>query len=132
MHISRLAPPAAAIAAAAVLAVVPLSAAKSKRTIKFTNTAQGASLSATKAAFADHDSVFGNGAGVQVVKLNSDGSSGSDTTTVYYGSGTATSKDTFTIGQPDAKGVAPLTGKGNDVKGTGRFKGLRSSYTFTG
>src|SRR5207245_1456288 len=90
----------------------------------------GNSISDTRDAFSAHDSLMGNGAGVQTVKLTPTG--GTDTTIVYYGNATATSRDTFTIGQPDANGVAALTGSGHDVKGTGKLKGVTSTYTFSG
>jgi hypothetical protein len=77
-----------------------------------------------------HDSQFGDGAGVQTVRLT--GSGGTDRETTYYRSATAKSMGRFTIGTPDANGIAPLTGSGHDVSGTGKAKGLRSTYTYRG
>ena len=120
-------------AGTAALSLIPAAAiGKSTRKVAFTNTASGASLSATRSALADHDSVFGNGAGVQTTKTAPSGTSGTDTTIVYYGNATLTSHDSFSIGQPDANGIAAVTGKGHDFKGTGKAKGVTSTYTFTG
>jgi hypothetical protein len=121
--------PSVAVLAAGV-AFTASAGAKGTRTIKFTDTVVGGSITDTKAAFSVHDSYMGDGAGVQTVTLN--GTSGTDTTIVYYGDATATSKDTFTIGQADANGNAPLTGSGHDTHGTGKLKGLSSIYTFSG
>ena len=108
----------------------PAAPAAAKRRVHFVDAAVGAQITATQAVFKVRDSVFGVGAGIQTVKLN--GSRGTDTTTTYYGNASATSKDAFTIGTPDANGNAKITGSGHDVAGTGRARGLKSSYTFAG
>lgn len=118
---------------AVVLAATALTgaagAAKTK-TFRFTDTITGAQISATASAFKVHDSRLGNGAGVQLVKLN--GLSGTDSDTTYYGNASAKSHGSFTIGTPDANGIATLTGKGHDTSGTGKLKGFSSTYTYTG
>ena len=50
----------------------------------------------------------------------------------YYGNATARSKGTFKIGKPGANGIAKLTGAGRDIGGTGKAKGLKSTYTYSG
>jgi type II secretory pathway pseudopilin PulG len=100
------------------------------RTVSFTGTALGSQISATLSAFKYHDSVFGNGAGVQTTTLK--GNTGTDKTVVYYGDAIARSTDTLKIGAADAKGVVPITGKGSDKGGSGRFKGVTSTYTYSG
>ena len=115
------------IAALSVPAVV---SAAGKRHVHFTDTVVGAAISATQSAYKAHDSVFGSGAGVQTVKVSSAG--GTDSEITYYGNASANSKGTFKIGTPDANGIAPLTGSGHDVSGTGKAKGLTSTYTYTG
>ena len=113
-----------------VLALGPGAGAKSPRTIKFTGVATGGQIGGNQEAFKYHDSYFGDGAGVQTSKIN--GLNGSDATTTYYGNGSAKSVDTFKLGAPDANGIATITGSGKDVSGTGRAKGLKSTFTFTG
>ena len=100
------------------------------RTVSFTGTVTGAQINANQSAFKYHDSYWGNGAGVQTTTLN--GLNGTDKNVVYYGNGVARATDTFTIGAPDANGNAPVTGKGHDGGGTGRFKGVTSTFTITG
>jgi hypothetical protein len=119
-----------AIIAIAGLSVPVIASAAGKRHVHFTSKVVGAGISANQAAYKIHDSHFGNGAGVQTVKVN--GLSGSDTEITYYGDATAKSKGTFTLGTPDANGIATLTGSGHDVSGTGKAAGLRSTYTYTG
>ena len=114
------------------LGALPAEPAAAKKAVRFTDKLIGAQISATQAAFKLHDSYFGDGAGVQTAKLNAALTAGTDVTTTYYGNASATSKDAFTIGKPNAQGVATLTGSGHDVRGTGRAKGLTSTYTFTG
>jgi hypothetical protein len=116
--------------AVAALAFGATATAKGTRTVKLSITAVGASISDTQGALSLHDSRFGDGAAVQTIKVTPNG--GSDTTVAYFKSGSLTSADTFTIGQADANGNAPLTGAGHDVKGTGKLKGITSTYTFSG
>jgi hypothetical protein len=119
-----------AVSLTVALALAVAGPAVAKRRVHFTDSAVGAQITATQAVFKVRDSVFGVGAGIQTVKLN--GSRGTDTTTTYYGNASATSKDSFRIGVPDANGVAKITGSGRDVSGTGRARGLKSTYAFTG
>lgn len=117
-----------------ILAAMALSSASGAtprtKTVSFVGTAHGNQISATESAFKYHDSVFGDGAGVQTTKL--DGLNGTDKTKTYYGNGLAKSTDTFTIGTANADGIASITGTGHDTGGTGSAKGLTSSYTITG
>src|SRR3954463_13374770 len=75
---------------AAGVAVAASAGAKGTRGVKFPDTAVGGSITDTRAAFSVHDSYMGDGAGVQTVKLT--GTTGTDTTIVYYGDATASSK----------------------------------------
>lgn len=122
-------PPLALISCVALLPAMT-AGATAERTIPFTDIISGASISATQSAFSVHDSFAGDGAGVQTTRLTESG--GSDTTMIYYAHATNRSKDTFTIGAPDADGNAALTGKGSDISGTGRLAGVRSTFTFAG
>jgi hypothetical protein len=119
-----------ALIAIAGLSAPVIASAAAKRHVHFTSTVVGAAISANQSAFKLHDSHFGNGAGVQVVKVK--GSGGTDTEISYYGDATAKSKGTFKLGTPDANGIATLTGSGHDVSGTGKAAGLESIYTYTG
>jgi hypothetical protein len=119
--------PALAIVA---LAFGATAGAKGTRSIKFTDTAVGASISDTQGAMSLQDSRLGKGAAVQTIKVTPTG--GTDTTVAYFKSGSATSTDTFTIGPADPNGNAPLNGTGKDFKGTGKLKGVTSTYTFSG
>jgi hypothetical protein len=91
---------------------------------------QGAGFSAAQSAYKVHDSHFGDGAGVQTIKAGKSG--GTDSEVTYYGNATARSKGTFKIGKPAANGIAKLTGSGRDIGGTGKAKGVKSTYTFSG
>jgi hypothetical protein len=119
-----------AIVAIGALSVPVIASAAGKRHVHFTSKATGAGISAAQSAFKVHDSHFGDGAGVQTVKVS--GAGGSDSEVTYYGNATARSKGTFKIGTPDANGIAKLTGSGHDIGGTGKAKGLKSTYTFSG
>ena len=119
-----------AIIAIAGLSIPVIASAAVKQRIHFSSKAVGGAISANQAAYKIHDSHFGDGAGVQTVKVK--GSGGTDTETTYYGNATATSKGTFTIGTPDANGIASLTGSGHDIGGTGKAKGLKSTYKYSG
>jgi hypothetical protein len=119
-----------AIVAIAGLSIPVIASAAGKKSIHFTSKVVGAQISATQAVFKVHDSHFGDGAGVQKVKLN--GLAGTDSEITYYGNGSARSKGSFKVGTPNPSGVAALTGSGNDVSGTGKAKGLSSKYTYTG
>lgn len=117
----------ATVIAAALIATA--GAAKNK-TFHFTDTITGAQISATQAVFKVHDARLGNGAGVQTVAFS--GTSGTDKEITYYGNASATSKGSFTLGTPDANGIATVTGKGHDVGGTGKLKGFTSTYSYSG
>jgi hypothetical protein len=122
------------LAALAALAI-PAFAASSGRPHKhmhFTEHITGAAISTTQSVFKVHDSVAGNGAGTQIVTLNSTATGGTDQEKTYYGDATATSHGTFTLGAPNVQGVATLTGSGHDTSGTGKLKRRQSSYTYTG
>jgi hypothetical protein len=125
---------AGAAAACAVAIAIPATAARptpAHRNVHFTDTVVGAAISAKEAVLKVHDSVAGDGAGVQrITSLTPSG--GTDVTTIYYRGATAVAHDTFTLSAPDANGIITVTGKGKDVSGTGRFRHLRSTYTFTG
>jgi hypothetical protein len=126
---------AAAIAAAcAVVVAIPATAARTTpahRNVHFTDIVDGAAISAKEAVLKVHDSVAGDGAGVQrITSLAATG--GTDVTTIYYRGATAVAHDTFTLSAPDADGIVTVTGTGKDVSGTGRFRHIRSTYTFTG
>ena len=114
----------------AALSVPVIASAAAKRHVHFTTTIAGSAVNATQSAYKAHDSVFGSGAGVQTVKLS--GAGGTDSEITYYGNASAKSTGTFKIGTPDTNGIAPLTGTGHDVSGTGKAKGLKSTYTYTG
>ena len=119
-----------AIIAIAGLSIPVVASAAGKRHVHFTSRVAGAGISTNQAAFKIHDSVFGDGAGVQTVKVK--GSGGTDSEITYYGNATARSTGTFTLGKPDANGVASLRGSGHDISGTGKAKGLKSTYTYSG
>ena len=118
-----------AVAVASLAVAVGVSGAAGKK-VHFTEHIVGNGIGGTKAAFAIHDSFFGNGAGTQVIKSTSTG--GADRELAYYGDAALVSKGTFSLGVPDANGIAKLTGKGRDVSGTGRAKGVTSTYTYSG
>jgi hypothetical protein len=101
------------------------------RNVHFTDVVDGASLSATEAVLKVHDSVAGDGAAVQKITSLS-ATAGTDVTHNYYKNASAVSHDSFTLSAPDADGVISVTGHGKDVSGTGLFRHIRSTYTFTG
>ena len=119
-----------AIIALAGLSIPVVASATGKHHVRFTSKVIGAGISTNQAAYRIHDSHFGNGAGVQTVKVT--GTHGTDSEITYYGNATARTKGTFTLGTPDANGIAALSGSGHDTGGTGKAKGLRSTYTYTG
>lgn len=119
-----------AIGTIAVLSVPVIASAAGNRQVRFTTKVSGAAISANQSAYKVHDSQFGDGAGVQTITVK--GSGGTDSEITYYGNATARSKGTFRIGTPGANGVASLSGSGRDVSGTGKAKGLKSTYTYSG
>jgi hypothetical protein len=56
----------------------------------------------------------------------------SDRGILYYGNATQTFQDKLKLGAPNAQGIATLSGSGHTISGTGRARGLKSSYMFTG
>jgi hypothetical protein len=121
----------AAIAAGALAMPAGAASGLKHRNVHFTSKVDGASISDTESTLKVHDSIAGNGAGVQkITSLTATG--GTDTTIIYYGNAKAFSRDTFTFGPADSNGVIPVTGLGRDVGGTGRFRHLTSTYTFKG
>jgi hypothetical protein len=123
-----------AVVAAALLvlgiAMVTVAGAAKRHTFKFVEHITGAGVTSTQSVYKVHDSHFGNGAGVQNVKIS--GLGGTDTETTYYGNASARSRGTFKLSTPNAQGISTLTGQGHDIGGTGRLRGFRSSYTYTG
>jgi hypothetical protein len=107
-----------------------LASAAVGRQAHFHERVAGAAISAHRVVYTLHDSHFGNGAGVETVKVS--GLSGTDTEVTYYGNASTRSKGKFTVGAPDANGIAPITGSGHDISGTGKAKGLKSTYTYRG
>jgi hypothetical protein len=76
-------------------------------------------------------SLDGSGASVQVsnVKATDFPLSGSDTTTTYFANGVLKTKNTFTLGTPNAKGISSLTGTGKYVGGGTASTSTRSAPT---
>ncbi len=121
----------AVAAATLVLAVLAGGAGAAKtKTFHFTETITGAQISATQAVFKIHDSRIGDGAGVQTVTVN--GLAGTDNEVTYYGNASAKSHGTFQLGAPNPQGISTLSGQGRDTAGTGKLKGFKSTYTYTG
>ena len=119
-----------AIGAIVVLSVPVIASAAGNRKVRFTTKVSGAGISANQSTYKVHDSQFGDGAGVQTVTVK--GSGGTDSEITYYGNATARSKGTFKLGTPDVNGIASFTGSGHDVSGTGKAKGVKSTYTYSG
>lgn len=119
-----------AIAALAIPALASRGAAIHKN-VHFTGTTHCASISKTQSVCKTHDSVMGDGAQVQTATGRT--AKGLTTTEVtYFGNAKAVSKSTTTLGKPDSQGMLPFTGSGHDIRGTGKLRGLRSSYTYRG
>jgi hypothetical protein len=72
------------------------------------------------------------GAAVQNVKVNSTGAAGTDTVTLFDGKGTILSADKFKVGKANANGIVPITGTGHALSGTGIYKHVKETYSFTG
>ena len=124
---------AGALIAAAAWTIPALAAggATGHKNVHFTDTFVGASISKTETVYKLHDSVLGDAASVQTT-TSANATGGTDTTITYYGDATSVAKDTYTFGKPNAQGIIPFSGTGHDIRGTGKLKGLHSSYTFTG
>jgi hypothetical protein len=119
-----------AIASLAIPVLASAAGKRHTRHIQFTSTVVSAGISSTEAVYKVHDSHFGDGAGVQTLQVT--GSSGTDTEMTYYGNATVSANGSFTIGAPDANGIAPVNGSGHDISGTGKAKGVKSTYTYSG
>lgn len=100
------------------------------KAFRFTETLTGAQISGTEAVFKIRDSRIGRGAGDQIVKVS--GLGGTDTETTYYRDASAKSNGSFKLGAPDGNGISKLTGTGHDTSGTGKLKGFKSTYSYTG
>jgi hypothetical protein len=114
-----------------LLAIPALAAsgATTHRNVHFTEAEVGAGIGKNRTVYKIHDSVMGNGASVDTTTFNAQ--VGTSTSVTYYGDAKAYSKDTFTLGKPQT-GLIPFSGSGHHFRGTGKLKGLHSSYTFTG
>jgi hypothetical protein len=115
------------VVVAILLGTLMAEPATAKRSVHFRSTDTGASISSTLSVFKDHDSLFGSGAGVLTLT-----SATSDRGILYYGNATQTFRDKFKLGAPNAQGIARLSGSGHTISGTGRARGLKSRYMFTG
>lgn len=118
------------LAAAASAAIVIPSASAASHTIKVTQTITGAQISSTQAVFKVHNSYFGNGAGVQTLKIK--GSKVTERAITYYAHGTGTAVGTTKIGPADAQGISTLTGSGHSIGGTGALAGVKFTFTVKG
>jgi hypothetical protein len=138
LHLSRrLAALVVAPAAAVLIAGVSFGATAAKRhafTESFVGAQINGSLAAGQDAYKVSDTLNGPGAAVQTFTLDTSKSpvTGSDTTRTYFANGVSLSQDTFTVGNPDAKGVGTLTGKGHCTGGTRVHSHEKCTYTFTG
>lgn len=98
----------------------------------FTRTLLGAVVSANENVYDFRGPGGYRGAAVQLVKLNSTGTAGTDKVTLFDGKGTIVSADKFTVGKPDANGIVTITGTGRSISGTGIYKHLTETYSFAG
>ena len=121
---------AAVLGILALAVAIPASAGAAAKLKHFTLTLTGAPVSSTENVYAAQDSRHGPGAAVQMITAN--GTSGTDTDTVYYKNGSVVGHDAFTIGAPDANGIVSITGHGTAVGKSGALKGAKWTYTFTG
>ena len=121
---------AAVLGALALAVAMPASAGAAAKQKHFTLMVIGAPVSSTENVYAVQDSRHGAGAAVQIVSIN--GTSGTDTITLYYKNGSVVGHNTFTIGAPDANGIIAITGHGTAAGKTGALKGAKWTYTFTG
>jgi hypothetical protein len=79
-------------------------------------------------------SLYGQGAAIQHARLKNAAFPihGTDTVTTYYADGVAVAKDTFTLGAPNASGIAAITGSGRCAGGTGIHMHQQCSYKLSG
>jgi hypothetical protein len=126
----------AALVALACVAVAGPAVGASKKTTSFKEALDGAQISSSGTSFVQVYKVQNNrsgaGAAVQHATADVNTLTGSSTTVTYWRDGTTTSHETFTFTAPDANGTIQLSGKGKTVKGTGKHKGEKSTFTFTG
>lgn len=121
----------AAIAALAVLAAgVSATSAVAKTRHRVALTLVGAQIGPTESVYEVHGT--SRGALVQLFKTNATATGGTDTSTFYDGQGTIVARDAYTLSLPDASGIVTITGGGRDVSGTGKYKGIKGTYKFTG
>lgn len=98
----------------------------------FMRTLLGAAVSANENVYDVRGPGGYSGAAVQLVKLNSTGAAGTDKVTVFDGKGTIVSADKFTVGKPDANGIVTVKGTGRSLSGTGIYRHVTETYSFTG
>jgi hypothetical protein len=125
--------------AAAVVALVCIAVAGpaiGAATKSFKEKLDGAQISSSGTSFVQVYKVQSNragpGAAVQHATADVNALTGKSTTVTYWGNGTSTSKETFTFTAPDANGTIHVAGTGKTIKGTGKHKGEKSTFTFTG
>jgi hypothetical protein len=97
------------------------------KNVHFTDTGAGAFISKTQSVFQIHDSIVGNGAAV----ITSTGAT-TDKGVSYYVGATSKFRDQNKFGKPNAQGIIPFTGSGQDYAGTGKLRNISSHYTFSG
>ena len=121
----------AALAAIAVLtAGVSVTTAAAKTRHRVALTLVGAQVGPGELVYDVHGTA--RGALVQLSKTNSTATAGTSTSTFYDGQGTIVSRQAYTLSPPDASGIITITGSGRDVSGTGKYKGVKGTYRFTG
>ena len=97
-----------------------------------TRTLLGAAVSANENVYDVRGPGGYRGAAVQVAKLNSTGTAGTDRVTLFDGKGTIVSADKFTVSKPDANGIVTVKGTGRSLSGTGIYKHVKETYSFAG
>jgi hypothetical protein len=119
-----------AVASLAVPAIAGASPSATAKTTHFRSTLIGAQVSPTENVYDVRGPV--RGASIQLVKDDSAGTGGTDTATIYYGTGTVVTADKFSNSTPDASGIVTISGSGRFVRGTGLYKHVSGKYTFSG
>ena len=97
-----------------------------------TRTLLGAAVSAKENVYDVRGPGGYRGAAVQLAKLNATGTAGTDKVTLFDGKGTILSTDKFTVSKPDANGIITVKGTGHSLSGTGIYKHVNETYSFTG
>ena len=127
-RIVRVMGPGAVVAALAIAAPgLAASSGAPHHNVRFTENGVGASISRTQVVYKVHTSVAGNGAAV----VTATGAT-TDTAVVYFVGASSDVRDRFKLGAPNGQGVSTFTGGGHFVGGTGKFKHVRGSFTFSG